>query len=633
MPGDLLTQGFVYLVAAVVSVPLSKRLGLGSVLGYLIAGAAIGPHLLGLVGGGADVMHVAEFGVIMMLFLIGLELRPSSLWRMRGAVLGLGGLQVGVTTLLLGAFGVYVGGLSVREAAAVGMILALSSTAIVLQTLAEKGQLGTTGGQTTFAVLLFQDIAVIPMLALLPLLAVAAGGDVGAVDGHGGDDGHGGHGAAWVTSLPGWQRTLVVLGAVAAIVFAGRVLARHAMRYIASARLPELFTAASLLLVVGITLLMQAVGLSPALGAFVAGVVLADSEYRHELEADIEPFKGLLLGLFFIGVGASIDFPLIGEQPGVIVGLAVALVGIKFAVLAGLARGAKLPLGAGALFAFALAQGGEFAFVLFAFASQQNVLTADVIDPLIAVVALSMAVTPLLLMVEERVVRPRLREAAAAATRKADVVEEKNRVLMAGFGRFGHMVGLLLRSAGVGVTVLDLDERQIEVLRKLDIRVYYGDATRVDLLHAAGAEAAELFVCAVDDPAKALEIVKSVRAHFPHLKILARARGRPHSYEMLRAGADCVEREMTGSSLELGYRALVECGMSPRRAWRAMRRFRAFDDEYAREAAQLWGDDAKYFDRARTRRQELERVMKAELGFDLDAETARAWEAKRPDAE
>jgi monovalent cation:proton antiporter-2 (CPA2) family protein len=392
-------QAFVYLAAAVVSVPLAKRLGLGSVLGYLLAGAAIGPFGLQLVGEeGQDVMRFAEFGVVMMLFLVGLELEPTLLWRLRAPVLGLGGLQVATTTAVVAGVAVALG-LSAREAVAVGLILSMSSTAIVLQSLAEKGLMKTGAGQSSFAVLLFQDLSVIPVLALLPHLA-RPGAAPGA--------GEGGHGPTWVGSLPAWGQTVAVLAVVGAVVLGARFLLRPAFRAIAATRLRELFTAAALLLVIGIALLMERVGLSPALGTFLAGVVLANSEYRHELESDVEPFKGLLLGLFFIAVGASIDFRLVASQPGRIAGLVALVLAAKAAVLLTLARAFRLGTDQALTFTFALPQVGEFAFVLLSFALQQAVLGPETTGPLVAVVALTMAATPLLMLLNERVILPRV---------------------------------------------------------------------------------------------------------------------------------------------------------------------------------------------------------------------------------
>ncbi len=603
-------QAFVYLSAAVIAVPVAKRLGLGSVLGYLIAGIAIGPFGLHLVGEeGRDVMQFAEFGVVMMLFLVGLELQPALLWRLRAPILGLGGLQVGVTAVAVAA-GAAALGLPWRAAVAVGLILALSSTAIVLQTLAEKGLLKTAAGQSSFAVLLFQDLAVIPLLAVLPLLAPPgfhAGGD-----GHGGGGHGGGHGSAWTEGLAPWAQTLAVLAAVAVVVVVGRFLVRPLFRVIARARLRELFTAAALLLVIGIALLMTKVGLSPALGTFLAGVVLATSEYRHELEADVEPFKGLLLGLFFIAVGASIDFALIGRQPALILSLALALVAIKGGILLGLARGFRLGLDQALLFALALAQGGEFAFVLASFAGQNGVLGRAVTDPMIAVVALSMALTPLLLLLGEKVLLPRV-GTREQAERPADEVDEENPVIIAGFGRFGHIVGRLLRANGIGATVLDVDSDNVDMLRKLGLKVFYGDASRYDLLLAAGAERAELLVLALDSPEKTRELVHTAAKHFPHLKILARASGRGDAYDLLDAGVEQVYRETLDTSLRMGVDALRHLGFRGYQALRAARTFRRHDEATVRELAAMRHDRKRYINVARERIEGLEEILRSDL--------------------
>ena len=462
-----LYQAFIYLLAAIVAVPLAKRLGLGSVIGYLLAGAVIGPYALRFVDGGGDVMHFAEFGVVMMLFVIGLDLRPALLWQMRRPILGLGGLQVLGTAIVVGLVGLWLG-LPWKSALAVGLTLAMSSTAIVLQSLSERGLMKTPGGEAAFAVLLFQDIAIIPILALMPLLAIDANAQTTT------------H-AGVIGSLPGWEQALLVVAAVTAIVFAGRFLLRPFFRYIARTRLREMFTATALFIVVGIALLMQKLGLSPALGTFVAGVVLAESEYRVQLEADIEPFKGLLLGLFFISVGASIDFSLIAHRPGTIALIVAALLALKFVVLLALGRVFKLKAGEGMLFAFALAQGGEFAFVLFSFATQNAVLPAEIANLLVASVALSMAVAPILLMIEEKFVRPRFQK--CEPERPFDQIDEHdNPVILAGFGRFGHIVGRLLRANGFGTTVLDHDADQVEMLGRFGMKSFYGDASRLDLL-------------------------------------------------------------------------------------------------------------------------------------------------------
>src|SRR6266513_1577150 len=526
------SQAFVYLLAAVISVPLAKRLGLGSVLGYLFAGVVIGPFCFGLVETeGQDVMHVAEFGVVMMLFVIGLELRPAILWHMRGPILGLGGAQVLGTAAAVSGLALLLR-VPWQIAIAVGFILAMSSTAIVLQLLNERNLMKTAGGKASFAVLLFQDIAVLPILALLPLLATVTPTE----------DNH--SAVSPLADLPAWQHTLVVVAAIAAVILAGRFLLRPFFRYIAATHLREMFTVTALLLVVGIALLMQRVGLSPALGAFLAGVVLAESEYRHQLETDIEPFKGLLLGLFFISVGAGINFALIARSPGTVVSLVVAVLVVKFLVLLAVSRYSRLEPTQRYLFAFALAQGGEFAFVLCSFATQNGVLTSDMANLLVVTVALTMAAAPVLMTINERLVQPRF--ASVLPEREPDEIEERdNPVLVAGVGRFGHIVARLLRLNGYGTTVLDHDAEQVETLGRFGIKSYYGDATRLDLLRTAGAEKAQLFVIAIDQEEQALKIVDLIREHFPQLRILARATSRQHAYELLRRGVqDASVREM-----------------------------------------------------------------------------------------
>jgi monovalent cation:proton antiporter-2 (CPA2) family protein len=602
-------QAFVYLAAAVIAVPIAKRLGLGSVLGYLIAGMVIGPFALGLVGEeGQDVMHFAEFGVVMMLFLIGLELRPALLWQMRKPILGLGGLQVGVTTVLLAAAGLAFG-LAWQTALAVGMTLALSSTAIVLQTLNEKSLIGTDGGQSAFAVLLFQDIAVIPMLALMPLLAVGGGPAPADAAAHGDAAAHA---TTWVEGLSAWGQAAVVLAAVAAIVLAGRYLMRPVFRVIAGTRLRELFTATALLLILAIALLMSRVGLSPALGTFLAGVVLANSEYRHELESEIDPFKGLLLAVFFIAVGASIDFDLIAGSPGLILGLVGGLIAIKFVVLLVLGRAFGMGRDQNALFAFSLAQGGEFAFVLFSFASQNGVMTAEETAPLIAAVALSMALTPVLMMVNERLIQPRVGTLESVA-REPDEMHETGEVIIAGFGRFGSIVGRLLRANGVLPTVLEFDSDRVEVLRKLGLPVFYGDASRHDLLEAAGAARAKLLVIATEDHERVLRIVETAQKHFPQLTILARAAGRPEAYELLDHGVAHVYRETLDTSLRTGIDALRLLGRRGHQAHRAARTFRRHDEESVRELGAMRHDRKAYMTAARERIQSLEELLLSEF--------------------
>ena len=600
-------QAFVYLCAAVIAVPVAKRLGLGSVLGYLLAGMAIGPFGLGLIGEeGEDVMHFAEFGVVMMLFLIGLELQPALLWRMRVPILGLGGLQVGLTTAAIMGIGLALG-LNAKTALAVGMILALSSTAIVLQTFAEKGLLGSDGGQAGFSVLLFQDIAVIPMLALLPLLgspeaAAAAAGD---------------H-SAWVDNLPAWGKTLAVLGAVAAIIIGGRYLMRPLFRFIAKTRLREVFTAAALLLVIGIALLMSQVGLSPALGTFLAGVVLAESEYRHELEANVEPFKGLLLGVFFIAVGASIDFALVTTEPGLIVSIVAGLIAIKLVVLFGLGRLFRMGLDQSLLFSFSLAQAGEFAFVLFSFASQQGVIESAVTRPLVAAVAISMAITPLLMLLNEKALQPHL-GTREDEEREPDAIAETNRVIITGFGRVGGVVGRFLRAHNVEATVLEYDSDHVELLRKIGIKVFYGDACRVDLLKAAGAADADAIVIALDEHDRVMTMVETCKKHFPNLAILARARGRLQAYELLDAGVEHVYRETLDTSLRMGVDVLRQLGFRAYRAQRAARTFRRHDEASLAELSKVRFDQKNYFSAVREQISYLEQTLHDDRSYDAES--------------
>jgi len=609
-------QAFIYLAAAAVAVPLARRLGLGSVLGYLMAGVAIGPFALGLVGEeGAEVMHFAEFGVVMMLFLVGLELRPALLWRLRGPILGAGGAQVATTTLLISGAALAVG-LPWREALAVGMILSLSSTALALQSLNEKGLLGTAGGQTAFAVLLLQDLAVIPMLAVLPMLATAAPAAAG-----------GGH-HSLVEGLPGWLQTLVVLGAVAAVVVLGRFLVRPAFRFIAAARLRELFTAFALLLVIGIALLMTMVGLSPAMGTFLAGVVLADSEYRHELEGDIEPFKGLLLGVFFIAVGASIDFGLVAAQPALVLGLVCALVAVKLGVQLGVGKGARLGLDHNLVASVSLAQGGEFAFVLFSFTTQAGVLPTELTATLTVVVALSMALTPLLTVANERLLMPRVGTREKGEEREADEIHEENPVILAGFGRVGSIVGRFLRANGVRVTVLDHDADHVDLVRRLGIEAYYGDATRLDLLHAAGAGNARAIILTINDHEKLMEMVHTIRRHFPDMSIIARAPGRPEAHDLIEAGVEHVVRETLDGALRMGAATLGELGTRAYAAHRAARIFRRRDEALVHEQLGLRHDRDDYISRAREQIRTLEELMQSELREESMPVQDEAWDTE-----
>jgi glutathione-regulated potassium-efflux system protein KefB len=615
---SFLTQAFVFLAAAVVSVLVASRLGLGSVLGYLVAGALIGPFGLGFVGDPGSVMHAAELGVVIMLSLIVLDLAPALLWRMRAAILGLGGAQVGVTGLLLAGVGVALG-LDWRVAVAAGFILSLSSTAIVMQSLREKGLAATDFGRSAFSVLLFQDIAVIPMLALFPLLATRSVSSL-----HEGP----------FARLPAWAETLAVIGAVGAVVLGGRLLTRPLFRWIARLHLNEIFTACALALVAGVALLMQSVGLSPALGAFVAGVVLADSEYRHELESDIEPFRALLLGLFFISVGAGIDFPLVVARPLLILALVAGLVALKGTATYALARLFRRPRADAVMVGFALAQGGEFAFVLFAFAQTGGVLPAAVAGPLVAAVALSMAVTPLLFVLGERLASA----LEASVTREAPAhfpPLETPHAIVAGFGRFGQIVHRLLVANGYATSILEHSADQVEAVRSFGWKANYGDASRVDLLRAAGAADAKLLVIAVDDRDKALEITEIARRHFPHLKILARAFDRGHFYELMKRNVDAIERETFEGGLRLGARALRALGWRAHQAERAAGLFRRHDERNLLAMFERWSEgDSDAYRSAVNERRALVAEM---LGRDLVAAQAptpdEAWDTKSLDEE
>ncbi|MDB6054740.1 MAG: potassium transporter [Verrucomicrobiales bacterium] len=603
---------FIYLLVAVIAVPLAKRLGLGSVLGYLLAGVAIGPFALRLVTDPAGIMHFAEFGVIMMLFIIGLELRPSLLWQLRGNLFGMGGLQVGGTALAV-MLGGYFCGLPWKQALAIGLILAMSSTAIVLQSLGEKGLLKTPGGEASFSILLFQDMAVIPILALMPLLATLPTMKSPTP----------GNQESMIESLQGWPKALVVLAAISFVVFVGRYLLRPFFRYIANTNLREMFTATTLLLVIGVVILMQKVGLSPALGTFLAGVLLAESEYRVQLETDIEPFKGLLLGLFFISVGASIDFALVASKPGVVAFVVLGLLLVKFLVLFGVGRLFKLNRSQSFLLAFALAQGGEFAFVLFSIATQQSVLSLELSQILAASVALSMAASPLLLLFNDKVVQPLFQ--LPSRTREPDIIDEHdNPVILAGFGRFGNIVGRLLRANGYGTTVLDHDADQVDALLRFGLKSFYGDASRLDLLRAAGADKARLFIVAIDDDAKANEIIQIVKQNFPHLRILARAVSRQHAYEILRLEVPDFFRDTLGSALDLGTVALSSLGMDEKSAIRAAQIFKLHDEAAVRDMAHINPDNEAYVSRARMHNENLKRALEA------DRETFREGNGQKP---
>lgn len=589
-----LTYGFLYLGAAVLAVPIAKALGLGAIIGYLTAGIAIGPWGLALVSNVQDILHFAEFGVVLMLFLVGLELQPSRLWSLRRPIFGLGSAQVLGCAAALFALG-WLAGLPWRISLVGALGLALSSTAIALQSLSERNLLRTSSGQAAFSILLFQDVAAIPILALLPLLGAAAvgqGAELGA------------------SELA--VEALKIVGVIGAIVLGGRLLLRPLLRWIAKSKTPEIFTAAALLLVVGIAYLMVLVGLSMALGAFLAGVLLADSEYRRELEADIEPFKGLLLGLFFIAVGMSIDFGVLMRSPWQMAALVLGFLAVKAGVIYGLARAAQIPYQERPVFTLLLAQGGEFAFVVFQAAAGARVLKAETASLLIGAVALSMLLSPLLLVLLDRLLLRRfatLKQPPAAA----EISEPQEApVLIAGFGRYGQIVARVMLAQGVPATVLDHSVEILEVARTFGYRVFYGDATRLDLLRMAGAGQARVLVVAVDDPEQSLKIVALAHKHFPQLAVVARARDLTHWNALRDLGVTNVQRELFESSL-LSARSVLELmGLPPAEAQDITQRFRTHNIALADRMYLHHKDRAKMIAVAREGRNQLAEQMAKE---------------------
>ncbi|MGR3379983.1 cation:proton antiporter domain-containing protein [Roseovarius indicus] len=593
---DFLLLAFIFLVAGVISVPIATRLGLGSVLGYLIAGIVISPVLALLRVDVVSIQHFAEFGVVMMLFLVGLELEPKHLWSMRGRLMGLGGGQIGLTVALVCGAGVLLG-LPWSVALAVGLVFALSSTAIVLQTLGEKGLMKSDGGQSSFAVLLTQDIAVIPMLAFLPLLALPELADHAAVVAHGVEEAaHGaaeaanddsGHGPAisLVEGLNGWQTALVTFAAVAAVVIGGSYLTTPVFRFIAAAGLRELFTAMALLMVVGIALLMLVVGLSPALGTFLAGVVLANSPYRHELESDIDPFRGLLLGLFFMTVGASINFGLLFENLVSIVGMTIGLMAAKVAVLLVLAVVFRIRGADRWLFALGLAQAGEFGFVLLSFTVANGVIPTGLADQLLLVVALSMLLTPGLFILYDRVIAPRF---STVQEREPDEMPGDRQIIIAGAGRMGGLIDRVMRAAGLSTTVIDYNARRLDILERFGTRHYYGDASRPDLLHAAGIAEAKMLIVAIDDREQINEIVRHVGKTYPQVHIVARAIDRDHVYDLWYYGCRDIIRETFDSSMRMSRSVFEAMGIEREVAQRMIDAFVERDQEAMLEAAEAY---------------------------------------------
>ncbi|HEX9810922.1 MAG TPA: monovalent cation:proton antiporter-2 (CPA2) family protein [Burkholderiales bacterium] len=592
-----LFEFIVLLGAAVVLVPLAKRFGFGMVLGYLGAGVVIGPWALGLVADVENIKRIAEFGVVFLLFVIGLELQPSRLWALRQPIFGYGSAQVLITAGLLAAAALVVG-LPPTAAVIIGLALSLSSTAFALQLLAERKELTARHGRMAFSILLFQDLAAIPMIAIVPLLAAMPAN---------------GAGAAELIEVPALLKAVAV---VAAVIVGGRILLQPFFRIVASTGIPELFTAAALLVVVGTSLLVQWAGLSMALGAFLAGVLLADSEYRHELEGDIAPFRGLLLGLFFISVGMSLDLGLIARQPWLVIALVLGLVALKGLVLWALAwldgQGRRCAVN----LALYISQGGEFAFVLLTLAAGARVVDKPLADLMIVVVTASMAMTPLLLSTRHwsrrrgPVVEPRYDPIDAA----------ENRVIIAGFGRFGQIVARVLRSRRIAFTALESSFEQVEVVRRFGNKIYFGDASRLELLHAAKARQAAIFVLAIDDVETSIKTAQLVKRHFPHLKIYARARNRHHVYRLLDVGVERIVRETFYSGLELADSVLQALGVSKTEAVQTIERFKTYDEALILRQYPFHQDEERLIATSREAAEELERVLEQ----DTLAREARA---------
>ena len=619
MSAEFMLIALILLAGGVIAVPIASRLGLGSVLGYLLAGVALSPVLR---WAGTDVItlqHFAEFGVVMMLFLVGLEMSPRALWEMRSRIFVLGGLQVVGTTLLVAAIAMAFGQ-PWQVALAVGMVLALSSTAIVNQTLSEKGLLRCDGGHASFSVLLFQDIAVIPMLVFIPLLALPELRDVltpGGTSGHATAEHHG-LSLSLVDGLLGWQVALVSFAMIAVVVAAGHYLTDPIFRFVSRTRLRELFVSTALMLVLAIALLMTMVGLSPALGTFLAGVVMAGSDYRHELESDISPLKGIFLGVFFITVGAGINFTLLADNLGMVLGMTAGLILIKALVLLSLAYLFRLQGGDKWLFALGLAQAGEFGFVLLSFAVANAVVPGDVAGLLLLVVALSMLLTPLLFIFYDRLIAPRY---SNRQEREADRIDSSAKIIIAGHGRFGGIVNRALSAAGFATTVVDYSSEQLEMLRGFGLRAYFGDATRPDLLHAAGIEDAKILIIAMDDKESITHLARYVCRHHPEVHVVARAYDRMHVYDLWSIGCRDIIRETYDSSIRAGRSAFEALGFTRDQAGMMMQEFEEMDRRMMRDLADLYDSDVpvseneQFKARFRDMRDEWEHELKGRMGI------------------
>ncbi|MEM6966688.1 MAG: monovalent cation:proton antiporter-2 (CPA2) family protein [Bacteroidota bacterium] len=617
MTGSILFEAIVFLAGAVICVPIAKRFGLSAVLGYLLAGILIGPFLLGFVGEeGEEILHFAEFGVVMMLFLIGLEIEPKNFWSMRKTIIGMGGLQVLATIVLSYALFAFLG-YGWKVSLAISMAVSLSSTAIVLQTLKEKGLMNTTFGASSFSILLFQDIIVIFMLGALPLLSNAT---------HATTDDHGS--TNLLENLPIWLQAIAIVASVALVILAGRYLFVPMLRLVAKTGVRELLIASALLIVLAIAFLMELAGLSPALGAFLGGVVLATSEFKHELESNLEPFKDLLLGLFFMAVGASINFLVIGENPLMISSLIVGIILLKALVLFLVGAVFKLKFDQRLLLTVGLAQIGEFAFVLLSFAFQLNILDKVELDMMLVITAVSMTLTPILAILNERLILPRFGTKETEESPAYEEFEKHNKVILVGFGHFGSTVGRFLRAFGVEATILDLDSNRVDLLRRMGFKVFYGDATRVDLLESAGIAEADIMIIAIDDPDTTSELVNLIRKKYPHVKLMVRAKNRYDAYELLDMGVDNIYRESLDTSVKLASDVLHQMGFRKYTLHRQAQKFIQSDEASLRRLATQSPQGEDYVFRAREEIAAQEKLMEEDRKRGM-LENDRLWDSEQ----
>lgn len=606
MTGSLLFVAIVLLTAAVICVSIAKRLGLSSVLGYLLAGIVIGPYVLGIIGEeGQDIMHFAEFGVVIMLFLIGLEIEPKNFWNMRKTILGMGGIQVALTMLLSYLLFITLDYES-SVALVISMAVALSSTAIVLQTIKEKGLMATTSGASSFSILLFQDIIVIFMIGAIPLLA---GSDVVI------ENGHNGNHVNLLDNLPMGLQTLAIILSVVLIIIVGRYLIVPMLRKVVKSGVRELLIAAAFLIVFSISFLMEYVGLSPALGAFLGGVVLSNSEFKHELESTLDPFKNLMLGLFFIAVGASINFIVITNSPLTIGGILIAVIVLKALVLFITGLIFKLKIDQNLILSFSLSQIGEFAFIVLSFAFQSNIIEQEQLDIMLVITALSMAVTPIVGLLNERVLLPRV-GTKEAVKRPINQDTKAKKIIIVGFGHFGNTIGRFLRTHNIETTILDHDSNRVDFLRKMGFEVYYGDATRIDLLESAGIADAKILICAIDNPDATYQITKNVKEKYPHVELMVRARNRYDAYKLVNLGIKHIYRETLETSLTLASDVLAHIGFEKTTLKKQVENFIKYDEEsLIRLAAEPEIND-NYIFKAREELEQQEKLLNEDFKRD-----------------